>query len=193
MPRHFLILYPSRPDQPPVAVTSLGTMVERIGLMGRPSLPGAAHRHVVGEAYLSLITYLGCSPQVGLGIEDADTPLGAWIELSAGFAEPRLIAGDNAKAPRCPQCRRFIEHWRTQFPAPALCDCVEPTPWPRLNWRQCAGIARQFVLIHGVFEGEALPADALLNALARESGCEWRYAYWRGEGDPLDHTLTLAQ
>jgi hypothetical protein len=49
----------------------------------------------------------------------------------------------------------------------------------RLKWKQSAGFGCQFLKVWGIFEGEAVPGEELMNTLRHASDLEWDYFYVR--------------
>jgi hypothetical protein len=138
-----------------------------------------------GEEFFHFVTFLGCSPVVSLGEPGATAEI-CRIEIPPVEAAPRYLAGTNLKPPRCPACgyrspegRAIGDAWERDpghlWSCPA---CGRHYAAPQLNWRHTAGFGRLFVKIWGVFEGEAVPAEALLQLLDDASGIpEWREFY----------------
>ncbi len=185
MPENLLLLYPADPMAAP-AVEPLVSALQEIGLLGDPFTCDGAPHFRPGEAFLRRITYLGCSPVVALGEPGATGDEFAHLALSGPYETPRFLAGTNVKQPRCPACRQRAEPWqdwpqrlaageawRWQCPA-----CGTANEAVELDWRQCAGHARLFLTVWGVFEGEAVPSDDLLKTLAGFAG-PWRWSYVR--------------
>jgi hypothetical protein len=57
---------------------------------------------------------------------------------------------------------------------PACGHSAPPWGW---DWKESAGFGRIFLTVEEVFPGEAVPAPALLDLLARITGCAWRHFY----------------
>ncbi len=175
-----LILTPKDAAAEPPPVDAVEAALRDVGLISTPlAEPG---RFRVGERFLQLLAFLGCSPVVEL---DADGPNGCQVQLRPAGALPEWAGGSNAAVPRCPGCRQRIDDWRDRLPgwraeplAPWSCPgCGRQTaPWA-LDWRQQGGFGRLFVEVWGIYPGEAVPGDELLEALRGAGGGAWRHFY----------------
>lgn len=170
---HLLVLHPRRPDFAPVSPAVLADALKAAGFLGTARGPG---RFSAGSQYLGLVTYLGCSPQIALGENEAATT----IRLEGVFEVPKFVYGSNLKAPRCPACRRTLD--RPAAPPAAGASlrcghCGHAAPVCGFDWRRSAACARMFIEISNVFEAEAVPGEALLALLEEACGVSWDYCY----------------
>jgi hypothetical protein len=176
-----LVLAPADALQAP-PMEALNTYLRDCGLLGEP-LPGGRFR--VGERFLQLITFMGCSPHIEL---EPPTHGGSFchLRLLGPFTTARLLLGRNTQPPRCHACRSRVSRWQEQLPG--WCERpAEPTvTCPRcghrqrpvdLGWRQSGGFGRCFIQVEEVFPGEAVPVPGLIQGLRRISGCPWGYFY----------------
>jgi len=178
----YLVLYPAAPDhaaQPEPLLESL----QALGLIGERE-GRAPERYRTGNAYLKLVTYLGCSPSIPL----ADGPAGTHchLRLAGPYPAPALLSGSNTRPPRCPRCNHAFSDWREWLSGdgenPTSCgQCGEALHLQRLRWREQAAVARLFLLISHVFPGEAVPGERLMRSINR-GGIDWRYAYVQNPG-----------
>lgn len=172
MAESFLILYPGNSAWSPIDIDGIVNALKTIGFLGKARQDGA---YEAGEHYLSLVTYLGCSPQIMLG--DCDGATSIRIE---GFAETRCLHGTNSKPPRCPRCRRTLaaiepcQEWDRLI----RCEnCGYEARAQALDWRRTAAFGKVFIEISNVFESEAVPGDDLTGCLQQATGEAWDYAY----------------
>lgn len=188
MQANLLILHPDAPEAAIDDVVLLDSLRE-IGFLAE-AIDFAGTRHYrPGEEFLQLVTFLGCSPVVSLGEPGKTGEEFCHIAVGDPTPEPQLVAGANGKPPRCPLCRKPDEGWRQSLLSgdrtvreKTCAHCGQTAPVQAWNWRQSAGLARTFVTIWGIFEGEAVPSQQLLNALEKTAGCgAWSYFYYRGE------------
>ncbi|MEA3276913.1 MAG: hypothetical protein U9Q81_16830 [Pseudomonadota bacterium] len=153
-----------------------------VGFLGEP-LPGPDPAFSVGERFLQLVTFAGCSVQIDL-LPSADGPF-CHILIAGPFEQPRLLSGRNTRPPRCRNCRSPLRDWKvrlagwgagrvTSIPCPA---CGNPQPPWGYDWKGSAGFGRLFVSVEEVFPGEAAPAPALMALLESITACPWRYFY----------------
>lgn len=140
---------------------------------------------LVGEAFLQLITFMGCSPNIELTPPSCGGPF-CYIRIEGPWIEPRLLYGDKTQAPRCSTCRNRIITWRESLPLwlaqpqnlVAECQRCGHTQRPLdLSWRKDAGFGRLFVIVENVFPGEAIPVPKFLLELERTTGTFWKYFY----------------
>lgn len=178
MAGHFLVLYPKSPDWAPASLAELTDALKDTGFLGSERKPGV---YGAGPDYLGLITYLGCSPQVALGDNEAAT----FIRISGIFDVPQFLHGGNLKAPRCPQCRKPLEKPSVLQSENALLQCPHCGHAGQLHtfdWRRSAACARLFIEISNVFESEAVPGEKLADCLQQATGEAWDYCYVRKAG-----------
>lgn len=126
-------------------------------------------RHATGDEFLSLLTFMGCSPNVELEPQN-DKPY-CYIEFESQ-KQPRFISGKNTQYPPCPHCKEKLYS--------QLCsNCNETLDVTKFNWRKSAFIASSWICIANIYELEAIPSDQLLDALEAKTGVKWRPAYIR--------------
>lgn len=181
-----LILFPAVEHALPQAPDALETRLRDTGLLGRAFPVAQGSSFLTGEQFLSLITFLGCSPAIELTPTD---PPGAGLEnlchirLHGPLPRPILMLGGNSVTPRCPVCRNPLSvdpavAGRGDAVPELLCEaCGQTTPASALNWRRSAAWGRYFLEIRGIYPSEAVPTDALLGILEDHCGFPWRYAY----------------
>lgn len=175
MDEHFLLLYPKNPAWAPASLAPLLDALKAISLLGAER--GAA-LYSAGADYLGLVTYLGCSPQIALGDNEAATA----IRVAGIFETPQFVQGANLKPPRCPRCRKPLKKPVVSLAASdelqcshcghAACACA-------FDWRHSACCARVRIEISNVFESEAVPGETLAACLEQASGEVWDYCYVR--------------
>lgn len=173
-PNHFLVLVPTYPKWAPDDLAVFAEQLRQTGLTGKKHRPGLFS---AGPAYLEMIVYLGCSPQIALG--DAETA--TTIRLNGPFDKPELIKAANAK-PRCRSCKQMLdlEKMSLRVDETVTCfHCNTSSYASKLDWRRKAGFARLFIEISNVFESEAVPSDSLIEKLEHLTGQTWDYFYWR--------------
>lgn len=187
MAENLLILHPKDPFAPLPEADALETALREIGFVGEAFDYGGQQHFKPGGNYLSLLTFLGCSPVISLGEPGKTGDEFAHVRIE-NHPEARLFAGDNVKPPRCPGCGQREEGWKEKVKAweddPAgyrwQCGkCGESYPLHALRWRQSAVFGRLMIKIWGVFESEAVPADKLMNTLQSATGIPWQHSYVR--------------
>jgi hypothetical protein len=173
-----LTLTPKDPATEPPARERLVQALEEVGLLGAP-LAGQTDTYLVGERFLQLISFMGCSPHVRLEPPEDGSDNFCHLSLLGPYRPPRLLSGSNTRPPRCPECGTAIKAWRDyRDKATITCDqCGTSSPMDRLEWRNKAGYGQLFVQIHNIFPGEAVPVDELMKRLEESGGGKWSYFY----------------
>ena len=194
MPAHKLLLYPASPDFSPADPAALLAHLRDIGLAGSGFPVQGETRHLAGEDFLQLITFLGCSPAIEFeppadpDEREAAADSGGFCHVSLALSETRAAfrAGGKIPPPRCPSCRKSVSGWQQTIDAwqraPAAdewqCDrCGYAGHIHDLDFRRHGGFARTFIEVWGIHPSEAVPVDALLASLAAFSDCDWNYIY----------------
>ena len=178
MTDHYLVLYPKNPAWAPASLVPLAEALKRVGFLGAERGAGC---YSTGPEYLGLITYLGCSPQVALGENEAATA----ICLSGIFNKTQFVHGGKLKPPRCPLCRKSLEKPAAASGADEKLQCTHCGHAGQLcefDWRRSAACARVFIEISNVFESEAVPSETLADCLQQATGEVWDYSYVRKGG-----------
>jgi len=175
---HSLLLHCDVPQWRPTAPDAVARVLADAGLIGAAQgsdvlLYGA------GEQFLSLVTFLGCSPRISLTEADAadGQPL-CRIRLH-DFDDVTLLESQPPPALRCAGCRaaqpRPVSlHYDWRQPC---AKCGVSLPLHRCDWRRGAAFGRFFVEIENVFPHEAVPADLLMSRLESLSDSRWDYFY----------------
>jgi hypothetical protein len=182
-----LVLHPADPCAAPLR----SVVVDRLGGLGLisrgPRAPGDPVLRV-GERFLSLVTFLGCSPAVATAPRSQEDEQFCHVRVTEPADRAVFRMDRSAPAPRCPRCRTGIDDregllvaWRSdpagfRWRCP---NCGAAVGIHEINWRQAAGAARLFVEIWNVHPSEAVPGEQLLAALAELSGGPWEYFYCR--------------
>lgn len=177
-----LVLHPADPLAAPEPRGVVAALAQLGLVAARPAPDGW---HAPGPAFMELITFLGCSPTLA-----TEGPAAIRILVGTPARQPRLRAGANTLAPRCPHCRHragdwtpVVRAWRSA-PRDATWECQacgRAVGAAELDWRHAAGVARTFIDVRGVHPAEAVPGERLLAGLAAQSGGPWRFFYLRDE------------
>jgi hypothetical protein len=182
-----LVLHAADPLHTLVNPAVLIEALAGIGLTGA-ALPAPNAAFEAGEAFLSLITFLGCSPQVEFQPADEMQRVAGHychVRYALALAEPVFRAAPGRLQPRCRHCRTpvadwsgLVQGWPHQAPPHADCaQCGQPLRAAELNWRQAAGFGCWFVEIWNIHPHEAVPSEQLIAVLEREADTLVRYFY----------------
>ena len=163
-----LAIYSDNPDYR-VDLNELETLLKKLALIGAPL---SKNRYTTGDNFLSLLTFLGCSPNIEL--EPLDDQPYCYIEIES-HAKPQFISGKNTKYPPCPYCKSTLENTQCEN----CNETIKEADLAKLNWRKSAFIASSWITIGNIYELEAIPNDQLLNALHMQAGTQWKAAYIR--------------
>jgi len=180
-----LVLAPAPTGEPPERAVLLDHLRD-IGFIGESFTRGQEQGFLIGDRFLQLITFMGCSPHIELTPPE-DGGSFCHVRLLGPEAEALLLIGRNAQAPRCGECRGRIEDWREQSEAWRQQPSLNQVSCPRcgalqrpvdLDWRRQAGAARLLLEVVDVFPGEAVPVPGLLRGLEGLGAGPWRYFYY---------------
>jgi hypothetical protein len=195
MPAPKLLLHPADPGTAAVPEDRLAQELQAIGLIaGRKSLENAVF-YPVGEHFLQLVTFLGCSPAIELDAPDDPQELesasatGRFCHIFIDTGERLRFRSDSqTRPPRCPVCRSPEPGWKAGLqswqagkhePAWTCRNCGFSGHISDLVFRKTAGFSRTFLEIRGIYPAEAVPGPALLETLAALTGNSWTSIYLR--------------
>lgn len=187
MPDHTLHIVPPEPAMLPDDLSALLAELRQQGLIG-PALDAQQfpNSYQIGDAYPRLLSFMGCSPHFKTEPERPGDRDFCRLEVLGPWSEERLLGRLEDAAPRCPSCGKVDRDWQQQTNEPAEClpweswrcpHCCEVADWGQMDWRQRAGYARVSLVLHHIFEGEVVPAPALLATLSRHCAGDWRWFY----------------
>ncbi|MDH5185182.1 MAG: hypothetical protein OEX12_14970 [Gammaproteobacteria bacterium] len=172
-----LIFHPKDPQQI-IAHDLLQQSMWEIGFIAEKLSGHADNSYAAGEHFIELLSFLGCSPVIKMSPQDGDNY--CYIEwIDRPVAE--LICGSQPFQPRCNKCRQLLSDWQTQLNNGSSIQCHEcdsQMALEQVNWKQSAGYASQFLIVHNIYLHEAVPGERLLMTLQKLSGNkEWSYFY----------------
>lgn len=136
-----------------------------------------------GTDFMKLLTFVGCSPVVALSDDPVSSNKYSIRIVSSG--DPVIIASNRLRSPVCPVCGTGHENSIAADSIERAGDhfnwvcrtCSAAIPVNEINWRNKLAIASSYIQVNGVFEGESIPADKLLNRLYGRTGVPWSYCY----------------
>ena len=142
--------------------------------------PYTNNHYLPGENFLSLVTFLGCSPNINLQ-PSTDEPH-CFVSILHSSNKPKHLGHTSTCHPKCPNCTKRIANWKTDNwqQADELCTCDKcgtQTPYAQLNWKQECGFGCCGFEIAHIYPHEAVPTDQLLEALEEKTGIKWLYCY----------------
>ena len=172
-------LYFSQTDAEPLIAG-----LQKAGFIGETFSIDNYQAHLVGENFLKMVTFLGCSPQIELTPPDREN----WhnfchIQIQY-FSEPIYYRGMNRTRCSCSQCGARItdklpdlSQWQAEQQIIQCPKCQEKQPVEQLNWRQGAGFGQFFISVHNIYPNEAVPSDQLMKLL-NSFYQGWNYFYY---------------
>ena len=170
-----LFLFEQESNYSPEKLEALKTRLLSIGLI-QPDSDNAKTQP--GVNLMEYINYLGCSPALTTGSLEARITLRAYENLTG-------LGGESIEALRYPGCKHVIQ---PEDIRPLLStggpdqtwtcpNCGQKGRLKDINWRKSAGFSHYFIEISPIFPKEALPTDALLDALQQVSQRPWSWFY----------------
>ncbi len=169
------MLYPIEPHYPMETnssgdLLSLKVLLKKINLLGDKL---SEMHYAVGDNFLSHLTFMGCSPNIEL--EPQPDKAYCYIELES-HKHSQFVAGINLKKARCTLCKGELLSVTEQAVCP---HCHKKLELEKINWRKSAFVAKIWITIGNIYELEAIPNDALLDILEKQTGVNWKFAYIR--------------
>ncbi|MCW8928980.1 MAG: zinc-ribbon domain-containing protein [Gammaproteobacteria bacterium] len=142
--------------------------------------------YLVGDNFLKLVTFLGCSPHLSLTLpeDNSDWHHFCHVEIQE-HSSPVFMKGLNTLKCSCPQCKSRLsiplskmQQW-TPDSMEILCPkCQHLSLVEDLKWRHSAGFGSFFIVIHSVYPSEAVPTEKLMNLLSLDYSMDWDYFYY---------------
>ena len=179
-----LVFHAKNPEYIPESVPHIIEALQGIGFIAnkwKSSEAVSGNRYLIGDSFLSLVTFMGCAPAIELEpIEDkAESTEFCHIEIEDIKSNIEFIRGGEYIISRCPHCRQRHTDWKV-IPENLLYECGNCKVESHLSeydWKNTAGTGRFFISLHGIYPQEALPTSNLLQTLEKISGTEWTYFY----------------
>ena len=177
MPTCKLIFFPANSED----IVSNELITEILNDIDFIALPSYENNHYLpGENFLSLLTFLGCSPNINLLPTENESH--CHISLIEHMKNPQCLGYTSTCNPKCPHCTKRISHWKTDYWKTAgskcICDkCDTESTYDKLNWKQECGFGRCGFEIAHIYPHEAVPTDQLINALNTNTDIDWDYCY----------------
>lgn len=171
-----LIIHPDDPDWLPDETGKTIAFLRQTGLIA-DEIPNKEQSYFVGDNFLELIAFLGCSPNINL-TPQGKTDKFCFVRLISS-PEITALTSKHTHAPHCPHCKKSEKDWSNSMTTTELtcssCGHIEP-PW-RYNWRKSAGFGRFFIELTAIYPSEAIPQAALLTTLEQLHNTTWGYFY----------------
>jgi len=173
-----IILSPKNISDQLADVLAIENVLSNIALLGENF---ADKQFYAGEAFINLLSFLGCSPNINLSPVDGDNF--CYIEINSIAGEARILGHTNSVIPRCPDCKHKLKDWQSinnyQYASTSInCpECNALLKMPDLKWRQEGGYGRFYIAITNIHPHEAVPSEKLIQTLEQTTGFKWHYFY----------------
>lgn len=174
-----LILYPTDHRFAPENLESFIVRLQSANYIGSQ---WHGERFLVGEEFLSVISFLGCSPSLQMEpLQDSSDLRFCHFHIAPPLEQPKLTTSSTIKPPLCRHCRTALPTWYSQSEKSHFLkctDCDKVSPCEDWIWRKKAMCFVRFQIdICNIFESEAVPSASLLQLLKDLSSTSWDYCY----------------
>jgi hypothetical protein len=144
------------------------------GLIGGPCHQSSAE-YFVGDHFMDLITFLGCSPNTALSPADGDNY--CFVRVHELLDGPRLFFSEKTMPPFCRQCKQARPDWQDCELEDYCGQCDLTDRMKNWVWRKQGVLSRWVIEIMNIYPHEAVPSPQLFTSLRAATGSEWSYAY----------------
>lgn len=142
--------------------------------------------YLIGDKFLKLITFLGCSPHLAVSPPEKIADWGNFCHIEIQqYQSPIFFKGLNNSRSSCPQCKSRVaktlpemQQWVPDSMHIVCPKCHQTSLAEDLNWRHSAGFGTFFIIIHSIYPNEAVPTEQLLSLFKLESSENWDYFYY---------------
>ncbi len=185
-----LYLYPENPCAPEDHETLHDVLLNCEFIGGKISSTNAKTRYQTGENFLSLLCFMGCSPNIELTPQD-NKPY-CYVEIASTRQDQKFISGKNLRKFRCSGCKQIISNIGKLINTGLVDEtesincphCQHSFNYKNINWRKTGFIANNWVVVGNIYESEAVPDEKLLDNLKMATGTSWKFAYIRELNQP---------
>lgn len=179
-----LVFHAKDPEYVPDNLTDIIMALQEAGFIAEKWLSPdsvSGERYLIGDSFLSLVTFMGCAPAIELEpiTDEPESTEFCHIELDQIKNVVEFVPGNEHVISRCPHCRQRHADWKV-IPENLLhsCDkCKVESHLSEYDWKNTAGCGRFFINLHGIYPQEALPTSNLLQTLEKISETAWTYFY----------------
>lgn len=146
-----LVFVSKNPDYIPSSIPNIVSGLQQTGFLGdkwaSPSTV-SGERYLIGDSFLSLVTFMGCAPAIELEpiANQPDSTEFCHVEIEPVKNAVEFVRGSEHLISRCPHCRQRHVKWET-LPASLKysCDkCNVETHLSEYDWKNTAGCGRFF-------------------------------------------------
>ena len=179
-----LVFVAKNPEYIPENISDIVHALQQVGFLGEKwQSPESVNgdRYLIGDSFLSLVTFMGCAPAIELepSTEQPDSTEFCHVEIEPVKTNVEFIRGSDHLISRCPHCRQRHANWAS-IPENLFYDCDKckvETHLSEFDWKNGAGCGRFFISLHGIYPQEAIPTSHLLQILEKMSHTAWTYFY----------------
>ncbi len=173
-----LIICPRSISDKPQNISLIRQAIQDIGLIAEEFDDS---KYYTGNTFLSLLSFLGCSPNINVSPKDGDNY--CYIKISNITDRAEILGHTRSVIPRCPYCKYKFKNWQSinnyKF-AKTIIDCPECNTSLKisdLKWRLEGGYGLFYISIINIHPHEAVPSEKLLQTLEQTTGFAWHYFY----------------
>ena len=168
----------------PTNIPEIVDALQQVGFLGEKwQSPKAVsgERYLIGDSFLSLVTFMGCAPAIELepiSEQPASTEF-CHVEIEPVRNAAEFIRGSDHLISRCPHCQQRHANWKDIPESLSYsCDkCEVDSHLSEYDWKHTAGCGRFFISLHGIYPQEAIPTSQLLQTLEEITDTKWDYFY----------------
>ena len=183
-----LYLHPQNSGYFPASLQDFTDACQDVGLFGEGLEPSAQilpNSFLAGIRFMSLVSFVGCSPYLKITPDFSGDADFTFISVKTS-PDLKFYSNQASRNPKCPECNSVWTDWQTIVSGrdtntgtdTARCpDCGEYVDVTSIDWKRTAGFVRFGLIISNIFPKEAIPSDSLLDFLAEQSSCPWKYFY----------------
>ena len=184
-PLYRLVLHPKMADYAPRSWDEIILALTTSKFLGNAYLVDAQQRYYIGDKFLQMLTFMGCSPHIEIEPREPGSIDFCHIVFSEISENVLFRHHERDVFARCPECGRrdsnwleYISVWTEKPDADYVCpSCASMISPYAIRWKNSAGFARLFIDILSVYPHEAVPTEQLLSLLKKATGQDWVYFY----------------
>jgi len=183
---HKLVLHPCSAAYAPPSWSTIKAALREIGFVGDKFGASQESNYYVGDNFLQLVTFMGCSPAIDVSPQSENTAGACYVQFKLMTDIQFRYTHQYEVRAQCPRCgghvaswREYIDSWRndsnmTQF----VCEkCENSGSIFSLGWRKRAGFACLFIDIYNIYPQEGIPTEQLLTVLEETTQQKWTYFF----------------
>jgi hypothetical protein len=162
------------------------SQLENAGFIGASFDVLKQQGYLIGDKFLKLITFLGCSPHIDISPPQNLSDWGNFCHIEINSTRnPQFFKGLKRPKCSCPHCKSRVntmlaelEQWAPETQTLQCPKCQQTVLVEQLNWRHGGGFGQFFIVVNSIYPNEAIPTDKLMSLLSSASDEPWDYFYY---------------